>query len=66
MDTIENIRTFQDDDLSKEARAFRWNQYLSLKQLPYYTPNQAKRLNQLMRLRKRDNHFAFSEDIKNS
>lgn len=46
-------------DMSKKARQQRYKEYLGLKNLPYLSEEQAKRLRKLVILRKQDNYYAF-------
>ena len=50
--------------MSLEARKSRWKEYLQLKQLPFYSKEQQKRFNFLLKQHKIDNHYAYNLDIQ--
>ena len=52
---------FKDNDMSREARDSRYNEYMGLRGLPFYSREQSLRLNRLQSLRVRDNRFAFDQ-----
>ena len=49
-------------DMSREARKARYQEYLQLKQLPFYSKEQRKRLLWLTKQRVIDNKAAYTKD----
>ena len=51
-------------DMSREARRARYNEFIQLRQLPFFSKEQAKRLRFLTKQRVIDNREAFKRDCE--